>query len=233
MDAETHLEIRGPIEALEAALIRRELADPDTIGPERFQQLRYVLSFAKLTELRNATGDDVEIAGRIAPHRWRVAEALKPHLMQEGKGLVEAAKVLPDLLDGTRTQQALLLQQGDVDQESLTEEVCNRQLVLVAGGGGGSGFGYSGAYTLLNRHGLEPELVAGTSMGALMGLLRARTRIFDLAPMVAAAENLSWGKVFRILDLDSRYGVPATLRLYLRASTVWVKNAYTYIYIYD
>ena len=86
------------------------------------------------------------------------------------------------------------------------------------GGGGGSGYGYPGGYTLLNRRGLQPELVAGTSIGALMGVFRARTRIFDLAPMVAAAESLSWQNVFRALDLDSRYGLPATLRLYLRAA---------------
>ena len=55
-------------------------------------------------------------------------------------------------------------------------------------------------------------------MGALLSVFRARTEIFDLAPMVAAADSLSWAKVFRILDLDSRYGLPATLRLYLRAA---------------
>jgi predicted acylesterase/phospholipase RssA len=105
-----------------------------------------------------------------------------------------------------------------LDEESLEAEVCERQLVVVAGGGGGSGYGYSGAFTLLNRHGLQPRLLAGTSMGALLGVFRARTEVFDLAPMVAAADSLSWAKVFRVLDLDSRYGLPATLRLYLRAA---------------
>jgi len=218
VDAETHLEIRGLIEDLEEALVRRELDSPGSVDPETYDQLRYVLSFAKLTEIRNASGEDVEVAGRLAPHRWRVGEALKPHLKKKGKGLANAAKILPELLEGTSKQKALLLESGSIDRESLEEEVCTRQLVLVAGGGGGSGFGYSGAYTLLNRHGLQPELIAGTSMGALMGVFRARTRMFDLAPMVAAAESLSWSKVFRVLDLDSRYGVPATLRLYLRAT---------------
>ena len=50
------------------------------------------------------------------------------------------------------------------------------------------------------------------------GLFRARLRVYDGAPMVAAGESLSWQKVFRVLDLDSRYGLPATLRLYLRAA---------------
>jgi hypothetical protein len=42
--------------------------------------------------------------------------------------------------------------------------------------------------------------------------------MFDFAPMVAAAERMSWQTVFRVLALDSRYGVPAALRLYLRAA---------------
>ena len=87
VDAETHLEIRGLIEDLEESLVRRELASPNSVDSQTLEQLRYVLSFAKLTEIRNADGEDVEVAGRLAPHRWRVGEALKPHLQQKGEGL--------------------------------------------------------------------------------------------------------------------------------------------------
>jgi predicted acylesterase/phospholipase RssA len=218
VEADTHLEIRSPIEALEAAVVRRELARPGSVSPEIYNQLRYVLSFSKLTVVRAQDGEDVELAGRIAPHRWRVAEALKPFVEGDGDGLSGVTSILPDLLAATLAEQSKILEQGEIDRESLEAEICTRQLVLVAGGGGGSGYGYPGGYTLLNRHGLQPELVAGTSMGALMGVFRARTEVFDLAPMVAAANSLSWAKVFRVLDLDSRYGVPATLRLYLRAA---------------
>jgi len=131
------------------------------------------------------------------------------------------ASVVPEmerLVAATRKRRKRLLDSFELDRESLEAEVTTRQLVVVSGGGGGSGYGYPGGFTLLNRRGLQPELVAGTSIGALMGVFRARTRIFDLAPMVAAAESLSWQKVFRVLDLDSRYGLPATLRLYLRAA---------------
>jgi predicted acylesterase/phospholipase RssA len=218
VNADHHLELRAPLEALEEALVRRDIANPRTVAPEVMDQLRYVLSFAKLTEVRNEAGVDAVVAERLAPHRWRVLEALKPHLEPDGDGLHDAARVLEPLLEGTRRERARLLEETELDRESLEAEVTSRQLVVVAGGGGGSGYGFPGGYTLLNRHGLQPELVAGTSMGALMGVFRARTRQFDLAPMVAAAESLSWQNVFRVLDLDSRYGVPATLRLYLRAA---------------
>ena len=217
MDADTHLDIRSAIEQLEASLAHAVLAEPSTLDERRHHQLRYVLSFAKLSVVRAADGTDVDVAGRLAPHRWRVAEALRPYL-GEGVDLQSAALALPRLVEATLDERAALLEQGTLDEASLEAEVCERQLVIVAGGGGGSGYGYPGAFTLLNRHGLQPRLLSGTSMGALLGVFRARTEVFDLAPMVAAADSLSWGKVFRVLDLDSRYGLPATLRLYLRAA---------------
>jgi len=217
VEAETHLDIRGPIETLEAALAKANLAQPSVLDQQTLQQLRYVLSFAKLTLVRAEDGSDVELSGRLAPHRWRVGEALRPYL--EGEvDLRGAARTLPQLVDATRTERQSILELGSLDSGSLEAEICERQLVVVAGGGGGSGYGYPGAFTLLNRYGLQPRLLAGTSMGALLGVFRARTEVFDLAPMVAAADSLSWAKVFRVLDLDSRYGLPATLRLYLRAA---------------
>ena len=218
MEADTHLELRGPVERLEAAVVQRDLAQPGSVGADVLAELRYVLSFAKMTVVRNEAGEDVDVAEHLAPHRWRVVEGLKPHLEEGGEGLAAAVRAMGPLVAATRKRRSRLLDSFALDRDSLEAEVTTRQLVVVTGGGGGSGYGYSGAFTLLNRRGLQPQLVAGTSIGALMGVFRARTRIFDLAPMVAAAESLSWAKVFRALDLDSRYGLPATLRLYLRAA---------------
>ena len=93
MNADHHLELRAPLEALEEALVRRDIANPRTVAPEVMDQLRYVLSFAKLTEVRNEAGVDAVVAERLAPHRWRVLEALKPHLEPDGDGLHDAARV--------------------------------------------------------------------------------------------------------------------------------------------
>ena len=218
MKVESHLEIRSPIDQLESSLVRQDLKRPGAVPSDVVQALRYVLSFARMTTVRNEAGEDLELGENLAPHRWRVQEALRPYLEEKGEGIEGAVKVLPDLVKGTRKERARILESLALDRESLEAEVTTRQLVVVAGGGGGSGYGYAGGYTMLNRYGLQPELVAGTSMGSLLGVFRARTRQFDLAPMVAAAESLSWQKVFRVLDLDSRYGLPATLRLYLRAA---------------
>ena len=66
--------------------------------------------------------------------------------------------------------------------------------------------------------GVFNPIIGGTSIGALLCMFRARKRAFDWAALVAAARRLSWNTVFRALDMDSRYGIPATLRLYLRTS---------------
>jgi hypothetical protein len=218
VDVERHLEIRRPLDELEAELVRRQLSAASTEAVEAVQQLRYALSLARMTLVRNGDGDDVEVAGRLAPHRWRVVEALRPHLEDGTDDLRGSLSVLPTVLEGTRAARQELLDAGSIDRDSLEAEITTRQLVVVAGGGGGSGYGFAGGYTLLHRRGLQPELIVGTSIGALMGLFRSRFRAFDGAAMVEAGKRLNWQNVFRVLALDSRYGVPGTFRLYLRAA---------------
>lgn len=218
MDAARHLELRKPLDELESEVVRRQLARPGEVGPELYEALRYVLSFARLTEVQNLDGEDIDLAESLAPHRWRVLEGLRPRLGRGEEGLWAAVRELPALVAATRAQRKKVLESCIIDRESLEAEVTTRQLVVALGGGGGAGYGYAGALTLLHRQGLQPELLAGTSIGSLMSLFRARRRIFDAAPMFAAARRLSWQRVFRVLEAESRYGIPATLRLYLRSA---------------
>lgn len=212
------LEIRKPLDELEAAVVERDLARPGDVSAELLGALRYVISFARLSTVRGADGRDVELGGVLSAHRWRVIEALRPHLASD-ETLWGAVRVLPGLVAATREQRARLLARGDLDRASLEQAVCERQLVVVCGGGGGSGYGYAGAYALLHRHRLQPALIAGTSMGALMGLFRARHASFDGGTLMAAARRLSWNTVFRVKnDAPSIYGLPASLRLYLRGA---------------
>ncbi|NOY26398.1 MAG: patatin-like phospholipase family protein, partial [Oligoflexia bacterium] len=215
-----HLETRRPLDELELAVVRRDLARPGEVSAELVDALRYVLSFGRLTEVRNIDGEDIDLTEQLAPHRWRVLEALRPSLGKDARddSLWGAIRQLPALVEATRLQRSRVLEGCTLDRDSLEAEITTRQLVVAAGGGGGAGYGYAGAFTLLHRKGLQPELLAGTSIGSLMCLFRARRRIFDGAPMFAAARRLSWQRVFRVLDADSRYGIPATLRLYLRAA---------------
>jgi hypothetical protein len=218
VDPSRFLDIRRPIDQLEEELVRRAMNLDGELSPALLDGLRYVLSFARLSVVRATDGTDVDVAAALAPHRWRVLEALRPHLEASGNDLWAPVRELPELVAATRAARKRLLEHFELDRDSLEAEVTTRQLVCVAGGGGGSGYGYAGAYTQMHRWGLQPELLAGTSMGALISMFRARRRIFDGAPMFAAARRLTWNRVFRILEMDSRYGLPATLRLYLRSA---------------
>ena len=209
---------RKPLEDLEAEVVRRHIARPGEVSPELVDGLRYVLNFAKLGPVRCANGDDIDVSEALVAHRWRVLSALEPHLQSGDPTLWGAVRELPGLVRDTRALRQGILGTTALDRESLEAEVTSRQLVVASGGGGGSGYGYAGAFRLLHRKGLQPEMLAGTSMGSLISMFRARHRVFDGATLVAAARQLSWNNIFRVLEMESRYGIPATLRLYLRAA---------------
>lgn len=218
VDAAAALEIRKPLDDLEGRAMRMHVARPDEVSEHLFDALRYVISFARLTEVRNKDGDDISVHGHLAAHRGRVLETLRPHLDGPADALWGAVRELPELVHATRGIRADLLSRVPLDRDSLEEEVTTRQLVVSCGGGGGSGYGYAGAYRRLHRAGLQPELLSGTSMGSLISMFRARRRVFDGLPLVEAARRLNWNTVFRVLEMESRYGLPATLRLYLRSA---------------
>ncbi len=214
MKVERHLEVRSPLDKLEIEAVRRTLARPDETGRELLAGLRYVLSFARLTVMRNQEGQDIEVAGFLAPHAWRVRNRLEAHLQpDDGPSLWGAVRELPALVAATREQRRQLLERFPLDRDSLEGEVCERKLVVVAGGGGGAGYGYVGAYVLFHRNNLDPALIAGTSMGALIGLCRARRKRFDVAATFQIGKRLTWQNLFDVLQVDSRYGLPAGLRL--------------------
>lgn len=217
MDLTALHEHRRPFEDLEGALVSLTLQRPAELHEQAVDALRYVIRFAKMTQVRNAAGDDVDLSDRLKPLARRVRERLGPAILND-KDVWLAMREAPALLQDVREQRRRIGQNSALDPDSLQAEVCTRQLVVACSGGGGSGYGYAGAWTLLHRRGLQPELLAGTSIGALMALFRARRRVHDGIPLVEASKRLSWETVFRVLDMDSRYGIPATLRLYLRSA---------------
>ena len=220
MDLDRIRDARQPYEEMEARVVRLALAKPGEVPANRVDALRYVLSFARLGLVRNEDGRDADLTEAVSGHAWKVRETLAPFLAGNGTdgALARASQALPNLVADTRDRRRRILEHFPLSPASLDAEVCHRPLVVICGGGGGAGYGYAGAWTTLQRRGLQPELIAGTSMGALIALFRARRKVFDPAPMFHAARRLSWPGVFRILQMESRYGVPATLRLYLRAA---------------
>lgn len=65
---------------------------------------------------------------------------------------------------------------------------------LVLSGGGSRGLAHAGALLELESLGYEPDIVVGTSMGALLGALYAAG--YTPEEIVAQLETVSWGKMF-------------------------------------
>ncbi len=210
------LEHRAPFEHLERQVLERHLASPGDVAMPLLDGLRYVINFAKLCFVRGEDGRDHDLREFLAPHAWRVREELSARLSPDEASLWAAARILPDLVAETQALRTKTVAHFGLDADSLNYEVTHRKLALVLGGGGGAGFGYAGVATSLHRHQVQPELICGTSMGALIGMFRARTRQHDQARMLQVNKSLSWSRVFSLGPEPSRYGLPATLRLHLR-----------------
>lgn len=208
---------RRPLDRMEARIVHLALQRRDTDTRRLSEALRYVVSFARLTSVHTADGRDVDLTGPLALHTSAVRDLLEEPL-GEATSLWDIVGLLPDLVQRTRGARDAVLRHLPVDRNSLEDEVTTRVLAIASGGGGGAGYVYPGVYHRLERAGLTPDLMVGTSMGALMSLFRARTRRYDQAPLIAAARRLSWSGIFRVLETESRYGLPASLRFYLRAA---------------
>jgi predicted acylesterase/phospholipase RssA len=104
--------------------------------------------------------------------------------------------------------------------ETLDRECCEKALLLVCGGGGGVAWSYLGAFDLLEQFALTPRLIAGTSMGAALALFRASSLGWHAEEVAAVVKGLTFRTLFRFLRTDSRYGLPAAMRLYLRSAII-------------
>lgn len=198
-------------------MVQLHLERPDADAEPVVQALRYALSFARLTHVRNRDGVDVDLTGPLALHAREVRSALETRLA-DSDSLWSAVRALPELLQRTRRARASVLEHLPVDRDALEAEVTTRLLAVASGGGGGAGYVYPGCYDVLDRSGLVPDLMVGTSIGALMSMFRCRRTRYDFAALVAAARRLTWTGLFRVLHTTNRYGVPATLRLHLRGA---------------
>ncbi len=100
-----------------------------------------------------------------------------------------------------------------------------RSLLLALGGGGGVGHVYLGCFQLLEEWGLRPELIAGTSFGAVLGLFRAQRLAYQSDDIAMVLERLALKHLFRLFHVRSQYALPGPLRLYLRSALLPVLHA--------
>lgn len=213
----------GPLVEMEVQLARAALQARGRLHEEDETALRYALSLARAWHVRAPDGRDVAVAAVLRPFREKLIQLLWPLLDPQRKVLVEPHQLLPAAREAGRLASAardeLSRTLGHrLPDETLDREVRNRHLVLVCGGGGGTGYVHLAAFALLEAAGLQPALIAGSSMGAILGLFRAREKRFDLARIPEILADLSYRKIFRLTPQASVYGLPGPLRLHLRAA---------------
>jgi predicted acylesterase/phospholipase RssA len=210
-----------PLEDAELTLVRAVVSQPSWLAEPDEQALRYALNLARLGLVRTPGGGDVDLAPLLAPFRDEVL-SVAPPLLSAGGGVDQAAvaRLVPHLKQHARTWRARALAAfpGRLPGAALDAECCQKALVVVCGGGGGVAWSYLGAFDLLEQYGLTPRLLSGTSMGAALALFRARKLRWRADDVTAALKGLTFRSLFRFLQTESRYGLPAAMRLYLRAA---------------
>ncbi len=208
-----------PFEDAEAALVRAVVSSPAFLSDADEAALRYGLNLARTLRIRTPDGGDLDLGDFLAPFREELTPAASALAAPRGFDPGDAARLVHHVATHARAWRTRVLAAfaGKLPESALDREVCEKSLVLVCGGGGGVGWSYLGAFALLEQYGLVPRLLAGTSMGAVLLLFRARRLRWQPEDVAEAMRGLSFRTLFRFLHGESRYGLPAAMRLYLRA----------------
>ena len=216
---------------MEVKLVDALLAHPDVLSRTREHQIRYAIALAALDAFQPGAArrggrtqlPDVRVRSpRLTRLRKQILEVLGRALLQttDRKERLEAASDIVerwlDAIDKTRDE-ILEKYADDFAPRHLDQELGIKTLVTVAGGGGGSAYGYIGAWDALQKAGHVPGYVIGSSMGAVLGLFRARDKVGDFDAYMKIAKSMSSDTVFRFASLRTRYGFPGVARLFLRA----------------
>lgn len=207
-----------PLIRMETLLANDAAAGRSPLTKPEYDIIFYALALAKLRVL-NVLGRDVDVDEGVRHFRERLGDALRS-IVLENHGAVdygELRRLLPNLaVEIERIEERLLrAYANDFGREHLLYELTQKDLVLVLGGGGGAGYVYLGAFVALEQFNLRPAYLVGTSMGAIMAVLRGVRPRFDIDFALDIIKGLRWRDVFKFMTMESRYGLPATLRLYL------------------
>jgi predicted acylesterase/phospholipase RssA len=136
---------------------------------------------------------------------WRTAGGIDPRVAS-----VAAARWLEAL--GVTLERA----RRDLPPEALARELGAPQLAVAVGGGGGVSFISIGALDLIEGMGITPSMIAGASMGSVIGALRARAVSMSVEEMLEDTGDLTRADLFGISTLHNHYSIPATVRLTYR-----------------
>lgn len=216
---------------METRLVRALFDHPGAVHRQQEHALRYALGLARITTFqpgaaetgKRGTRPDVTVrVDALEQYRRKVIARFGPAIRTRNtrQRITEAVHVFKELHgDLAAARDAVLAAHtSDFTSSELDREVGKKTLVSVAGGGGGAGYVYVGAWEQLQNAGLVPGYVIGSSIGAVLGLFRARAFDADFDEYMAFAKGLAYDDLFRVMSFRARYGLPGVLRLFLHAA---------------
>ena len=99
----------------------------------------------------------------------------------------------------------------------LDHEIRHKSLVLILGGGGGSGLAHFGTFSILEQLGISPALIVGSSMGSIVGAIRAIQKDYDPINVgLALPKDIDYHTLFQPFTGYSRFGFPGAFHLNLK-----------------
>jgi predicted acylesterase/phospholipase RssA len=169
----------------------------------------------------------VDLTDELADFRARVVAELEAPLRQLSdprQRVRGAAAVLAGLRAPLAEARRHVIEHhgGDFSERELDAEVGRRVLVNIAGGGGGAGYVYIGAYERMEEKGIVPGYVLGASMGAMIGMFRARLEAPNWDDYKRLATSLDRREIFGPPRLWRRFGLNGLLSLELESSIGWL-----------
>lgn len=216
-DPENHFDRIQPLKAFERRLLKRLVADESYLASEDEALVRYALNLARIDQFDGPDGQTWQLADCVDDLRRWLIDAVIPALPERGpeeRGrLLAQREKLASRVDETRSR-VLEATDGAVDAEYLDADMRQKSLVLVLGGGGGAGLFHLATFSILEELGITPEFIVGSSMGSVLGLLRALDREYNpLTAALALPRELDYQHVFRPYTGGSRYGFPGAYHL--------------------
>jgi predicted acylesterase/phospholipase RssA len=215
VDTSRYLDELRPFRRGEIALARKLCEEPLFLPPAAVDVLRYALRLGQLSTLGAEQDDLVE---RIATFRLRLLQLLAPVLPTDPARLDAVAlyELLPRVCGLVEQARGRIFETQLAGEEELDRQLADKRLVLVLGGAAGAGYVFLGALQRLEELRIQPRYLVGCSIGAILAIIRARTRRFDLHGLRDEVRRLRADAVFRPPTAQSRFGLPAALRLDLR-----------------
>ncbi len=204
------------LEQLEGAIMWDASYEADYLNLEDEAALRYAFALARVSAVP-VDKDVVDIGYATDRYRNKLHDLVAP--AYEAASYPESAVggVIQEVRDLARVERSALLDLFGprLPEEALEQALRHRAFGLALGGGGGVSYVFLGAFALLQEAGLIPDLIAGTSMGSILGAFRALDRDYQPISVREVLGNMGWRDLLRIFDTGNSYGIPATFRLFL------------------